>query len=87
VKKGGEEIMDDVLKKFAFEAEKSFSSRLDFHDESPLHKVSLDVLSYLDRFKIGPAVLSLLVAFAFPEKSREKIWQEIKQVIQENRKA
>lgn len=77
--------MNDLLNKLAFEAEKAFSSKLDFSDDSPLGQASLKVLESLDKFKIGPAILSLLVVFAFPKKSRKKIWREINKAVKENR--
>lgn len=77
--------MDDPLRNLVLEAERWFSSEPDFSDESSLAKASLEVLQYLDKFKIGPAVLSLLVVFAFPEKSREKMWRKIKGAIREGR--
>ena len=77
--------MDKLLTKLALAADKSFSSEIDFSNKTPLAKASLKVLDYLYKFKIGPAVLSLLIVFAFPKKSREKIWKEINKAVKENR--
>lgn len=76
--------MDDLLNTLAFEAKNSFASKIDFSDDKPIAKASLNVLKYLDKFNIGPAILSLLIVFAFPEKSRNRMWGRIKRIIREN---
>ena len=87
IKKPGHGDINDRLKKVSLEAKEAFASELDFSAGSKLAKASLRVLEYLDKFKIGPAVLSVLLVFAFPEKSREKIWRGIKSAIRTNRGA
>ena len=77
--------MDDLLKGLASEADKSFSSGMDLSDKSPFAKAGLSVLTCLDEYEIGPAVLSLLIVFAFSERSREKIWQGIQRTIRKSR--
>ena len=78
--------MDDSLRELAHEAEKSFSTKMDFSDKGSLCRAVSGVLEHLAKHKIGPAVLSLLVVFAFPEESRDNIWQGIKRVVRESRK-
>lgn len=77
--------MEKVFQAYAFEAGKAFSSKIDFNDKSPLAKASQKVFESLDKFKIGPALLSLLVVFSFPQERRENLWQTIKQAVRENR--
>lgn len=77
--------MASSLKKLASEAEKSLSLTPDFSDTNPLSEACFNVLEYLEKYRIGPAVLSLLIAFAFPEASRERIWHGINRVVRESR--
>ncbi len=72
--------MDELPKQLAAEAEKAFSSKIIFSDKSPLGQACSQVLNCLYKFRIRSAVLSLLVVFAFPEESREKIWNQINQI-------
>ena len=76
--------MDELLNNLAQEAEKSFSSKVDFSSESPLAKACDNIHKYLESFKIGPKVLMLLAVFGFPEEKRERLWQELNKVVREN---
>ena len=76
--------MDKLFKNLASEAEKSFSSEIDLVNKSSLAKACDNVYEYLNRFKIGPRVLTLLVVFGFPEEKREKLWQELNKVVRKN---
>ena len=77
--------MDDLLKNLASESEKAFSSKIDFSDKGSLAKASYKIFEYLDKFRIGPKVLTLLIVFGFSENMMEKIWQGINEVIRKNR--
>jgi hypothetical protein len=78
-------LMDDILGKFAREAEQAFSGGVNFSDKGKLAIASKRVYQELDRFRIGPRALSLLVAFAFEEKNREKIWKELERAVRDNK--
>ena len=79
--------MDVAFTKLAKKAEKSFSTTIDFSDDSALAKISHKILEILDKFRIGPRVLMLLAVFGFPEKSREKIWKDIHKVVRKSKQA
>lgn len=78
--------MNEDWNKFANEMEKELESGLDFSDEGELGQAASKLLDYLDQFRVGPAALSLLTAFAFPKETREKIWQEVGKTVRENRR-
>lgn len=78
--------MDEAWSKFASEMEKGLEQGIDFSDEGELGKVTSKLWDYLDQFRVGPAVLSLLIAFAFPKNIREKIFQEVGRTVRENRR-
>ena len=77
--------MEKALQDYALEAEKAFSSKIDFSDNTPLAKTIRKVFESLDKFRIGPALLSFLVVFSFPQERRENLWQTIKQAVREKR--
>lgn len=77
--------MEKLFKKLASHYEEAFRSEIDFSDGGKTAKTSFSVLDKLDKFKIGPKALILLVVFCFPEEKREKIWKKINKVIKENK--
>lgn len=78
--------MDRLFSKLAIEAEKWFSSEPDFSDNSALARMAGAILNSLGRFRIGPAVLSLLVVFAFPQQSRQRMWHHIKKAVRAHKR-
>ena len=59
--------MDDLLRELAKESEQAFSEGVSFSDKSKLAIASKRIYQELERFRIGPRVLALLVVFAFEE--------------------